>query len=164
MNSGQLFLTIGGMFLLSLLVIRMNTTIMATGDVMYNTKYSVLAVSLGTSMIEEANSKSFDSNTDTNSVSSLNQITDPANLGPDSGETFATYNDFDDFNNYERVDSTMPSAVFKMQCKVGYVKDTNPDQFVSQKTWHKRILVTVTSRSMQDTIRLSSIFSYWFFR
>ncbi|MGE5432256.1 MAG: hypothetical protein ACM3QX_14335 [Syntrophomonadaceae bacterium] len=164
MNSGQLFLTIGGMFLLSMLVLRMNTTFMSTGDVMYNTKYGVLAVSLGTSMIEEANSKSFDCNTDTNSVSALTQITEPVSLGPEAGETSETFDDFDDYNNYLRVDSTMPSAVFTIRCKVGYVDPANPDVFVNQKTWHKRIQVTVTSPSMQDTVRLSSIFSYWFFR
>lgn len=164
MNSGQLFLTIGGMFLLALLVLRMNTTFMSTGDVMYNTKYGVLAVSLGTSMIEEANSKSFDCSTDTNSVSSLAAITDPVSLGPEAGETLVTFNDFDDFNNYERVDSTMPSAVFTIRCKVGYINPASPDVFVSQKTWHKKIQVTVTSPSMQDTVRLSSVFSYWFFR
>lgn len=164
MNSGQLFLTIGGMFLLSLLVLRMNTTFMSTGDVMYSTKYGVLAVSLGTSMIEEANAKSFDCNTDTNSVSTLTSITDPLSLGPEAGETVSTYNDFDDYNNYERVDSTMPSAVFRIRCKVGYINPSNPDVFVNQKTWHKKIQVTVTSASMQDTVRLSSVFSYWFFR
>ncbi|MCU7496885.1 MAG: hypothetical protein HF314_10320 [Ignavibacteria bacterium] len=152
------------MFLLSLLVLRMNTTFLSTGDVMYNTKYGVLAVSLGTSMIEEANSKSFDCNTDTNSVYTLAAITDPVSLGPEPGENFITFNDFDDFNNYEKVDSTMPSAVFKIRCKVGYINPSNPDVFVSQKTWHKKILVTVTSSSMQDTVRLSSVFSYWFFR
>lgn len=164
MNSGQLFLTIGGMFLLSLLVLRMNTTFMTTGDVMYNTKYGVLAVSLGTSMIEEANSKSFDCTTDTNAVSSLTAITAPASLGPEAGETPVTFNDFDDFNNYIRVDSSMPSAVFTIRCKVGYINPDSPDVFVNQRTWHKRILVTVTSPSMQDTVRLSSVFSYWFFR
>ncbi|HEX2869034.1 MAG TPA: hypothetical protein VHO03_18480 [Ignavibacteriales bacterium] len=164
MNSGQLFLTIGGMFLLSMLVLRMNTTFMSTGDVMYNTKYGVLAVSLGTSMIEEANSKSFDCNTDTNSVSSLSAITAPSSLGPEPGETVSSFNDFDDYNNYQKIDTSMPSAEFKIQCKVGYIDASNPDQFVNQKTWHKKILVTVTSPSMRDTVRLSSVFSYWFFR
>lgn len=164
MNSGQLFLTIGGMFLLSLLVLRMNTTFLSTGEVMYNTKYGVLAVSLGTSMIEEANSKSFDCNTDTNSVSSLSSITAPSSLGPDSGESFSNFNDFDDFNNYQKTDTTMPGTVFNIKCQVGYVDTLNPDVFINQKTWHKRILVTVTSPSMQDTVRLSSVFSYWFFR
>lgn len=142
----------------------MNTTFMSTGDVMYNTKYGVLAVSLGTSMIEEANSKSFDCNTDTNYVSTLDSVTAVTDLGPEAGETFSNFNDFDDFNNYEKIDTTMPSAKFKIQCKVGYVDPGNPDVFVNKKTWHKLIKVTVTSPSMQDTVRLSSVFSYWFFR
>ncbi|MGE5399509.1 MAG: hypothetical protein ACM3S2_03840 [Ignavibacteriales bacterium] len=164
MNSGQLLLTLGGMFLLSLLILRMNNNFLSTGDVMYNTKYGVLAVSLGTSMIEQANSKSFDSQTDTNSVSSLNSLTDPSALGAEPGEQYTDYNDFDDFNNYVRVDSSMPSAKFTISCKVGYVQSGNPDVIVNQKTWHKRILVTVSSPSMEDTVKLSSVFSYWYFR
>ncbi|MDP4174030.1 MAG: hypothetical protein Q8933_08695 [Bacteroidota bacterium] len=164
MNTGQLLLTLGGMFLLSMVILRTNTTFLSTGNVMYNTKFGVLATSLGTSMIEEANSKAFDAATDTNSVSSLTSLTSPSGLGPAWGEVYPNFNDFDDYNNYTRIDSTMPSAVFKITCKVGYVLPTNPDVFVNQKTWNKRILVTVTSPSMNDTVRMSSVFSYWFFR
>lgn len=164
MNTGQLLLTLGGMFLLSMVILRTNNTFLSTGDVMYNTKFGVLAISLGTSMIEEANSKAFDSVTDTNSVNDVNLLTAPAVLGKETGEVYPAFNDFDDYNNYSRIDSSMPAATFKIDCKVGYVQPSNPDVFVNQKTWNKRILVTVTSPSMKDTVRMSSVFSYWFFR
>lgn len=164
MNTGQMLLTMCGMFLLSMVVLRTNNTFISTGDVMYNTKFGVLAISLGTSMIEEANSKSFDEVTDTNSVNSVTYFTSPASLGPEGGQTHADFNDFDDYNNYTKVDSSMPSARYHISCKVGYIQPSNPNVFVNQKTWHKRIIVTVWSPSMRDTVRMSSIFSYWFFR
>lgn len=164
MNTGQLLLTLCGMFLLSMVILRTNNSFLSTGDVMYNTKFGVLAVSIGTSLIEEANSKSFDSVTDTNSVNDVSLLTAPSSMGKEAGEIYPNFNDFDDYNNYKRTDTSMPAATFNISCKVGYVQPSNPDVFVNQKTWHKRIIVTVTSPSMHDTVRMSSIFSYWFFR
>lgn len=164
MGTGQMFLTLGGMFLLSLLIVRTNNTFLTTGDVMYNTKFGVLAISLGTSMIEEASSKAFDATTDTMNVTSLNTLTAPSGLGPASGETHDMFNDFDDYNNYIKIDTSMPAATFKVSCKVGYVEPTAPNNFVNYRTWHKKIVVTVTSPSMDDTIRVAQVYSYWFFR
>lgn len=164
MNTGQMLITIGAMFLLSMVVINTNKTFLSTGDVMYNTKFNVLATSIATSVIEEANSKSFDSITDTTYITDASFLTDPSKLGPETGETVNTFNDFDDYNNYVKVDSTMPAAKFKVLCRVGYVQPSNPDNFVNYKTFHKGIKVTVSSPSMSDTVRMSQIFSYWFYR
>ena len=164
MNSGQMLLTMAAMFLLSIVIVSTNNTYLTTGDIMYNTKYNVLAVSLGTSMIEEASSRAFDSATDTSSVSDLNLLTAPGSLGHSPSEHYPNFNDFDDYNNLVKVDSTMPSATFTISCRVGYISPTNPDVFVNQRTWHKRIEVSVTSPSMKETVKLSSVFSYWFFR
>ncbi len=82
-------------------------------------------------------------------------------MGPDAGQPYDTFNDIDDYNNYTKTDSSMPSAVYNIKCFVTYVNPTNPDVAVSTQTWHKRILVQVTSKSMKDTVRLSQVFSYW---
>lgn len=164
MNSGQMFLSICGVLLLSMLILRINNNFLTTDQVMDGSKFGVLAVSLGTSIIEEASGKAFDAVTDTNSVSTLTSLTAPSGLGPQSGEVYPNFNDFDDFNNFVKIDSTMPSAIFKITCKVGYINTSNPDVFVNQRTWHKKIDVRVSSISMKDTIKLSSVFSYWHFR
>ena len=88
-------------------------------------------------------------------------------LGLDSGEVATdpkTFNDFDDYNGYTAVDSTMKSAIFKLYCKVNYVQETNLDDTLNTtKTFHKKITVKVWSKSMSDTMVLSSIYSYWKF-
>ncbi|MFA3784061.1 hypothetical protein ABRY23_13455 [Melioribacteraceae bacterium 4301-Me] len=167
MSTGQLFITVGAIVLLTLVILRINNVFFSTSSVMLDTKFGVMAVSLGSSIIEEATSKAFDSATDTSSVSSLSSLTDPLNLGPESGEVYPNFNDFDDFNNFSKStegDSTFQSAVFNIKCKVVYVNPTNPDVPSSVKTWHKKLTVTVTSPSMSDTVKLSTIFSYWYFR
>lgn len=164
MNTGQTIITLGAMYLLAVLVLQTNKNFMMTEDVMMNSKFGVLAVSLGTSLIEEASSKAFDSYTDTTAITNVNLLTAANGLGPKDGEVYPNFNDFDDFNNYSRIDTTMPSAPFKLKCSVVYINPANPEVPVNYRTWHKKIMVTVTSKFMPDTIRLSSIYSYWFFR
>ncbi|OGU57496.1 MAG: hypothetical protein A2V66_12495 [Ignavibacteria bacterium RBG_13_36_8] len=164
MNTGQMLITIAALLLLSVVVLRTNNSFLITDSVLYDTKFGVLAVSLGTSVIEEATSKTFDNTSDSASVTSLNALTLPLLLGPEAGETYDTYNDFDDFNGYTRVDSSMPSAIFNISCRVNYVTTSNPDAISAIKTWHKEITVTITSVSMIDTVKMSSIYSYWYYR
>lgn len=157
-------MTIAAMFLLSVLILRFNTTLLSTSSVMLDTKFGVLGVSLATSIIEEANDKAFDAATDTMSIDNLNDLTHPAFLGPALDETYELFNDIDDFNGYTRIDSSMPSAIFRIDCNVTYVNPSNLDVASSSRTWNKKITVTVTSPSMIDTIRMSSVYSYWYFR
>jgi MSHA pilin protein MshD len=164
MHTGQMLMAIGAMVLLSVLILQVNNSVFNSENILDQSKYGVLAVSLATSVIEEAKSKSFDLATDNNSINDLSALTAPSSLGPKSSETYPDFNDFDDFNNYTRVDSSLPSAVFKLNCEVNYVNPSNPESVSSIKTWHKKLTVEVTSVSMQDTVEMSSIFSYWYFR
>jgi hypothetical protein len=162
MNTGQTMLTIGAFILLAVVILRVNNSFLSTNTVVQESKFGVLAVSIGSSIIEEANRKSFDEATDSNSVSNLNQLT--TKLGPEHGETYSTFNDFDDFNGYDTTITNLPSAVFNVKCSVCYVDPSNPDVAVSSPTWNKKISVVVSSPSSTDTMRLSSIFSYFYFR
>jgi len=168
MNTGQMLITVGAMVLLTLVILRVNNGFLSTNTVMMETKFDVLAVSLGTSIIEEANGKAFDQNTDTSSVSSTSSL---SSIGKDGDEEYPNFNDFDDFNGlikivkYDSSDTTFKSADFKIQCNVGYISPNNPEVLTtSPKTWHKRLNVEVTSKFMADTIKLTTIYSYFYFR
>lgn len=162
MNTGQTMMTMGAMMLLSAIVLRVNTSNLNNETIMDKAQYGVLATSISTSIIEEAQNKAFDHNTDTNSVSLLTELS--AVLGPEAGETPATFNDFDDYNGYTKRDSTMPSATFDITCEVVYINPNDIEGYTSNRTWHKKINVTISSPFSPDTFRTSSIFSYWFFR
>jgi MSHA pilin protein MshD len=163
MNTGQMILTMGAMIFLSAMVLRVNTVSLKNTTTMYNSKFNILAVSIGNTMIEEISKKAFDENTISNTLTSTGQLTNQNNLGPDS-ETYSQFDDIDDYDGYSITDATMPSAIFNISCSVGYVRDTNPDQITNSKQWTKKITITITSISMKDTVRVSTLYSYWVFR
>lgn len=164
MNTGQMLITIAALMLLSLVILRVNNNFLSTNTVLMENKFGVLAVSLATSTLEEAKGKAFDHNTDTLAVTDLTQL---SSLGPESGETEPYFNDFDDYDGFVKLtenDSSYYPAPFKIECDVVYINPNNPDVASASKTWHKKLTVTVTSDFMQDTVVLSSIYSYFYFR
>lgn len=162
MNTGQMLLALGALILLSTMVLRFNRSVLTSDEVMYNSKYNVLASSLCVSVIEEARGKAFDQNTDSAAINNVNLLS--ATLGPDGSETYEDYNDFDDFNGYVKSDSSMPSAIFYVTAKVSYINHTNPVSVAVNQTWHKMITVTVMSSAMKDPVKMSSTYSYWYYR
>ena len=166
MNSLQMFLAIGAIFLLSLTIININKTILNTEDTLINSNLDITATSFGTSLIEEIASREFDHNCDTNSVDNLSELTDPLNLGLESGENEkspASFNDIDDFNNYSIKDTLVHNDHFSSECAVFYVNSDAPETKVNYPTWFKRVEVNVWSKNMPDTLTQSIIFSYWNF-
>lgn len=159
-----MLITIGGMVLLLTVILRVNTNYLVADKVLLNSKFCVLATSLASSIIEEASGKAFDAATDSASVDNLSLLTQANYLGHAQSETYENFNDFDDFNNFTRIDSTLPSAIFKITSTVGYIDPANPSDFITSRSWHKKINVEVTSESMVDTVRMCSIYSYWYFR
>ncbi|MCW8849008.1 MAG: hypothetical protein OQJ81_03440 [Melioribacteraceae bacterium] len=170
MNTGQMMITLGALALLSLVVLRMNNGFLNTSGILLDSKLGVLATSVATSMVEEATGKAFDAQTHSTTVSSLASLTSPSSLGPASGEAYADFNDFDDYNGFHKIDNTMPAAEFSVDCEVYYVTDTDLEKKSTSRTWHKRIDVYVSSKSMYghdeipDTVVMSAVYSYWYFR
>lgn len=174
MSSGHTMLSVGAMLLLSITILGINGKFLNTSTVLYNTKFGVLAVSLGTSIVEEANGKAFDLAGSDDAITDLSLLTSPAGLGPAGGEYYPNFNDFDDYDGLHKIDSikinSKTFAAFTIDCVVNYVSESNPSNISSVRTWHKRLDVSVTSESMkdanneQDTVRLSSVYSYWHFR
>lgn len=91
MNTGQTLLSLGAFLLLGVIILRINSGIAMTDNVVLNTKFGVLGVSLASSLIEEANNKAFGQATDGNSVADSPLLTLANKLGPESGETFYTF-------------------------------------------------------------------------
>jgi hypothetical protein len=168
MNTGQTILAVGAMILLSTIVLRVNSTFLSSDEVLDQSKYIFLATSIATSIIQEAKNLRYD---DVTTDSTIGEITNPIAFTPkefpvDAGEckdSIQTYDDFDDYDGYAYTDSSMPSAIFRVSCRVEYVDEKNPTVAATHQTFNKRITVTVSSKFMSDVIQLSSIFSYWFF-
>ena len=170
MNTGQLLISMAAMMLLSLVIVNVNRNSLTNTNNMDETKYKILATSLANTIIEEAFSKAFDEQTANGLlVNSESQLS--LNLGKDSGElNRKDFDDYDDYNNYSentKSDSTIISADFTFNCKVFYVDPFVSLDSVSNRTYHKRIEVCVTSPFLnegQDTVKLSKINSHFYFR
>lgn len=160
MNLGQSLYAIGAMMILSLIVLRMNNTILTTDDVVLESKLGVLATSIGTSMIEEASKLPFDENTKVNPVVNTTSLTN----SPFVREVTGVFDDFDDFHNH--TDSTIIYTIpFYSRCTVNYITDGNPNGSTNTKTWHKKLTIRITTPfSPGDTTTFSTIYSYWKFR
>ena len=168
MTAIQMFLALGAALLLSLIILTTNTKTLLTEDVMYDSNFGITATSIASSVIEDASKKRFDNifYVDSTRVYNSSDFTPPGSLGVDSGEVITdshTFNDFDDYNGYSGVDSTMPSAIFSFSSIVSYVNQNTPDISINTQSFHKKITVKVWSESMKDTMVMSSIFSYWSF-
>ncbi len=157
-------ITLGALVLLGLVILRVTSGFLTTSTVLTDAKLGVLGVSIATSVVEEASSKAFDEASDSNSVYLLNSLTPAASLGPEYGESLGNFNDFDDYNGLNYTDTISSSAPFKIECWVNYITTSNPNGTTSSRTWHKRIDVQVTSPGMVDTIKMSTVYSYWYFR
>ncbi len=175
MNTGQMLITIGAVFLLSLVILRVTSTLLSTSDIIDRSKIGLLAISYATTVVEEANSKRFDGNITAGALSDTSQLS--TTLGPESGESYRQFNDFDDYNFFRyspKLDTVYvtqtDSIVFQTYCSINYVTDSNPNVSTKARTWHKKLTVKITSETMlddysnkQDTVEMSTIFSYWFF-
>ena len=163
MNTGQSLFSIGALLLLSLTVLRINNSILITDSILQDSKLGVLATSVATSLIEEASKKAFDENSVDGAVLNLSELTSYYSFGPDSGETSDTFDDIDDYNGYIKRD-TVDTIDFKMVCAVNYINPDNIDGATTQKTWHKKITVIITSSFIKDPVTYSTVYSYWYFR
>jgi hypothetical protein len=159
--------------LLSITTLYINKAFYLNNKVMEDSKIAVLATSITNSIIEDASGSRFDEvATGGGRISLTSALTPKANLGRDAGELInqtKTFDDFDDFNNLDstysiNIGGTLKTVTFRTQVKVEYVSDTNPNSVQNSPTWHKRLTVSVTSPSITDTIRARYVMSYWFFR
>jgi len=162
MNTGQTLLSIGAFILLSVMILRVNSSFLSTDTVVQETKFGVLAVSLASSFIEEASKKSFDEATIANSLTDSTQLS--YKLGLESHESYSNCDDFDDYNGLDSTITNLPSATFRVKCKVSYINSSSPDGSVNHQTWNKKLTVSVSSPFSRDTVKLSSVFSYFYFR
>lgn len=164
-----MMITVAAMILLSMVVLNVNRGYLNNKAVILETKFNVLAVALATSIIEDATGLPFDENTaNQNRVNNLTDLS--VTVGSEGTEFYVnrdstTFDDFDDYNglNVTINDSTLRSAIFNIECTTGYVTDSNPGEFTNSRTWYKKLDVKISSLLMTDTVKISTVISYFYF-
>lgn len=169
MGLGQTMMTVLAMGMLATVMLTVNTNTGDNNQAIQMSEYRIMAASLATTTIERATSLPFDQNTVVSNVTSTTSLS--ATLGPETGEIDSlenTFNDFDDYNKFHKWvkgDTVFfRSADFRVWSDVDYVMIQGDSViWTVAPTYTKRITVYVTSPYMNDTLRYSTLYSYWFF-
>lgn len=172
-------ITIGAMMLLSLLILRVNSSQVVSYNTITDSKLGIIGITIANAYVDYAKKRVFDriiADTTQTYGGTLAELTPAGSLGPES-EIYPNFNDFDDFNLYDPAlgryqiipdstsltNSTIPGLYtkFYIASHVYYVDQTDFKTKKGIPTWFKRIDVSVWTDGMTDTIKCSSISTSW---
>lgn len=178
MGTGQMLMIIGALALLGTLSLAINSMILNKYTLIYEAEATIDAISVGQAMLDEALTKRFDkADTGTVKIFSPNDMTESNLLGPETGEknwtgidsltttitqfkSVSRFNDFDDYHKYERIVRTPRMGRFYLRDSVFYVADNNPDAFSSNRTFQKKIIVTIWHNNLRLPVTVSDLAIY----
>jgi hypothetical protein len=162
MGYRELFLVLGGMVLLSLLMMQINRNAVEGREMLQQLEIQHTAASFAQQYLEEAKSKNFDDLVGIPPALMPGGFTDPNSLGPEGGEAYPLFNDVDDYDDYS--DTLFVSGLdFRTTIDVDYVQDTKPDSAIGVQTYFKRMTVNVSSSWLPpgQTVTLKHVFTYF---
>jgi len=179
MGTGQMMLTIGAMMLLSILILRVNSTSVVSQGTIIDSKMGIVSLTVANTYVDYAKRQVFDKAVfdSTISIVSVGDLTAPGSLGPEAGEVYPNFNDFDDLNLWDPAigrnivitdtttlqSSTVPGLFTPVYItsRVYYVNESNLELRVNNRTWFKRIDVYVWTDTSTDTLKYSSLSTIW---
>jgi hypothetical protein len=166
--------TIGALLLVGIFFISGNRRIVEGKISADGSEYTITAVSLAQSLIDEAKLKAFDEQSMAGPVL-RSDLTSNSSLGKDggtesvpvpdvtasSGYASATkFDDVDDYKGYTRLVNTSRASGYSITVSVNYASETYPDSVKSVKTFCKRMRVTVTHPNIPSPVVVSYPFVY----
>ena len=156
-----MFLTIGGLALLSVLMLMF----FSSSGVQFDTKRSneavITATGVAQSLIEEIASKAFDEKTIAHTMNKTDSLTLANSFGRDAGETNRLlFDDIDDYDKFTDKDSLGGLGVFDYRIEIHYAQKFNPDIISLSRTFTKRADIFVTNSYMKDTLKLTYVYTY----
>ncbi len=184
MTTGQTLITILALALLSLAVLNINRGLSSHDISLAQNRYRLEALSIATSYIQQATQYYFDeavADTNNTEKTDLDTFTELSRFGLDRDDSTVfgiEIDDFDDYNSIVRVDTGKSGVIYRISFKVEYVNLDSRGNIVpaSGRTFHKRMTIMVTdiydppliyretpAGRVRDTLKISSVYSYWFF-
>lgn len=173
MNTGQMLMVLGALMLLSMLSLSVNSMFIDKTTTMLDAEANLDAISIAQSMIDEIMTKSYDAYTVSAKVYASDQFTPASSLGPNATESSQVtqpdtspfksvngFNDVDDYNLYRRTVVNARMGNFTVLDSVFYVSESNPNQKIFTRTFHKKVVVTVSHRNMAKPLQISDIAVY----
>jgi hypothetical protein len=137
-----IYILIAMVMLMNLVVSTTRVDIGSTSDMATN-QIRNDAVSLAQSTLEEIWTKSFDEKLSAGATQSTWTAFD--RLGKESGETYSTFDDIDDYNSYSK-DILWGASNLNVSVSIRYCNPMNANFAAAGITYNKLITVTVTSK------------------
>ncbi len=147
-----------------------NRSMVNTTEMTVESEIEYNGISMAQSIIEEARVRVFDKRI-TYPLDRLRDpripvaqiptaFTAPDSLGPDPGEIYPNFNDFDDYRGLNITRAT-GYGTYTLTATVFYVTTANQTVNANAKTSHKRLQVTVNHPDMRGPVTLSYVKSYY---
>ncbi len=159
-----MILIIGGLLLLSIFALSLNSSIVQNQKVLYQSEEVLDALAIAQKFIEAAEGLRFDENKAATIPSSFVYSED---LGPDPGEHYPFFDDIDDFNGFTQTDTLSGVTLYSITISVNYVNLETPDVPTNSRTYFKRMLINISSEAFVEmparSIELKKLFSYHYF-
>lgn len=150
--------------MLSILALSFNRTMFNSMTLGLEMEATLNAISIASSMMDEIMAKDFDEEvTGGRRAYAFSDVTLPANLGPDAGESISgtdssywtggaftdfasklTFDDIDDYHLYQRQVRDPRLGIFTVIDSVNYCDETNPSVDLTTATFFKRVTVAVS--------------------
>jgi len=164
MASTEVLLTIGALILLSMFTLTLNSHMVQDRAAMFQSEQYLEAIGSAQRFIEQAEVLRFDEHKDASAIASF---TSSANLGPDTGESYGSFDDIDDYDGYSVQDSLTNSILFTINVSVYYVDPNYAYTPTTSNTYYKEMTVSIHSDAfsgpVEGTIVLRKLFAYHYF-
>jgi len=159
--SNQMLLATGALFILTLLILLFYQSSTEQSSVSVENEAILAGTGIAQALIAEIQKRSFDERTVTHATYFTDSISVSGALGPDAGEVFITqFDDIDDFNNYSVTDVSTRLGDYKLSVDVDYVGNLAPDTKTFNRTFNKKVTVSISSTYLPDTLKFYHIIGY----
>jgi hypothetical protein len=171
MGFNQMTMVILAFMLLGMISVNLRRAVMDSYETMNTNTMDQSATLIARSIVDEINAKKYDEANVSHTVVRLADLS--LSLGPESGETYANFDDVDDYNgaHFESPsvgtpgDASTPEVLwgtegYVVDISVSYVDFDNPSQTSVSRTWCKLVRVTVTNSFTSDSVVGSVVKTY----
>jgi hypothetical protein len=171
----DLVFMMGAMVLFSLFTNNANDTMVRSSTLLTQVEVEYSAIAFAQGIVDEARSRAFDEVTvapdpdDQSIVGNLallggggipNSFTAVGNIGPDTGEAYPNFDDFDDYDGLSIIRTTGYGDI-TITATVFYVTEVNVVANAGARTTMKRLNVTATHPDLANPITIAYVKTYF---
>lgn len=171
----DLVFMMGAMVLFSMFANNANDSMVRSSTLLTQVEVEYSAIAFAQGIVDEARSRAFDEVTvapdpeDRSIIGNLlllggggipNSFTAIGNLGPDTGEVYPNFDDFDDYDGLSIVRTTGYGDI-TITAEVIYVTENNVETDAGVRTTMKRLNVTATHPDLANPITISYVKTYY---